>query len=131
MKIAGKSYTAKTDGNGYASKTFSLLPGIYSISITYKGFTAKNKIYVKKVLRASSATKKKAKTIKYTASLKYSNGKAIVGKVVTFKIAGKTYSAKTNSKGIATASFKNLKTYKYAVVVKYIKCQVRTTLNVR
>jgi len=131
MKVGGKSYNVKTDKNGYASKTFSLTPGKYTITTTYKGNTVKNTITVKKVLYAKSKTVKKAKTIKYTATLKTSKGKAIASKKVTFKINGKTYSAKTNKKGIATVSFKNLKIGKHSVIVKYINSQVKTTLKVK
>ena len=118
MKIVGKAYTVKTDKNGYASKTFSLVPGKYSITTEYKGFSVKNTITVKKVLKAKSITKKKAKKIKYSAMLKTSKGKAISGKKITFKIKGKTYKAKTNKKGTATVSFKNLKVGKYKITIK-------------
>ena len=131
MKISGKTYNVKTNKNGYASKTFSLLPGKYSISATYKGFSTKNIITVKKVLKAKSATRKKAKIIKYSASLKTSKGKAISGKKITFKIKGKTYKAKTNKKGIATVGLKNLKVGKYKVTVKYLKSSVKTVLKVK
>ena len=131
MKIAGKSYKVKTNSKGYASKTFSLTPGKYKITTYYKGSTVKNTITVKKVLKAKSKTVKKSKRIKYSAVLKTSKGKAIKNKKVTFKIKGKTYSAKTNKKGIATVSFKNLKVGKYPVVVKYLKSQVKITLRVK
>ena len=131
MKLSGKSYNVKTDSKGYASKTFTLTPGIYAITSTYKGSTFKNTINVKKVLWASSKVVKKANKIKYSARLKTSNGKAISGKIITFKIKGKTYSAKTDKKGIGTVAFKNLKAGKYTVIVKYLKSQVKIILNVK
>ena len=131
MKIASKKYSIKTDKNGYASKNFSLTPGKYTISISCEGKSVKNKITIKKVLKAKSVSKKKSKKIKYSASLKTSKGKAIAGKKITFKVSGKTYSAKTNKKGIATVKFKNLKVGKYKVTVKYLKSVVKTTLKVR
>jgi predicted outer membrane repeat protein len=131
IKISGKSYEVKTDSRGYASKTFSLLPGKYKVTATYKASTVKNTITVKKVLLASSKTVKKAKNIRYKATLKKSNGKPIKGKKITFKINGKTYSAKTNKKGVATVTFKNLKGGKYSIAVKYLKSQVKTTLKVK
>ncbi len=44
-----------------------------------------------------------------------SNGKVVKGKKITLKVNKKTYSAKTNSKGIATIKIKLTKkgTYKY------------------
>ena len=131
MKVAGKTYTVKTDKNGYASKTFSLTPGKYTITATYKGSTVKNTLTVKKVLKAKSTTVKKSKKIKYSASLKSSKGKAISGKKIAFKINGKTYSAKTNKKGLATVTFTNLKVGKYSIIVKYLNSQVKTTLKVK
>jgi len=131
MKIGKNSYTVKTDKNGYATKTVSLLPGKYTVTTTYKGYSAKNTITIKNVLYAKSITKKKAKNIKFSATLKNSNKKPIVGKKITFKINGKTYSAKTNSKGIATTNLKNLKVGKYTIVVKYLNSQVKATVKVK
>ena len=128
MKISGKSYNVKTDSNGYASKTLSLKPGKYTITSTCNGCTVKNTITIKNVLKAKSATKKKSKKIKYSATLKSSNGKAIAGKKITFKIKGKTYSANTNKKGIANVKFKNLK---YKITIKYLNYQVKKTLKVK
>ena len=108
-----------------------MTPGKYTITASYKGSSVKNTITVKKVLYAKSKSVKKAKTIKYSANLKTSKGKAISYKKITFKVNGKTYSAKTNKKGVATVSFKNLKVGKYSVVVKYLNSQVKTTLKVK
>lgn len=80
FKVNKKTYHVKTDKNGYASYTFSLTPGKYTIYIISQGKTIKNKITIKNVLKAKSITKKKAKKIKYNAYLKSSNGKPIAGK---------------------------------------------------
>ena len=59
------------------------------------------------------------------AQLKYSNGKAIKGKTIKFKLKGKTYKAKTNKKGIAKVTIKKKVTKKlkkgkkYKVTVSY------------
>ena len=131
MKISGKTFNVKTDNKGYASKTLELLPGKYTITINCDAKTVSNKITVKKVLKAKSITRKKAKKIKYSATLKTSNGKAIVGKTIKFKIKGKTYNAKTNKKGKATVSFKKLKVGKYKITVSYLKSTVKTKLKVK
>ena len=83
------------------------------------------------MLFAKSITKKKSKKISYSATLKSSKGKPIVGKTITFKIKGKTYTAKTNKYGVATVGFKNLKVGKYSVTVSYLNSNVKTTLKVR
>ncbi len=131
MKIGKKSYNVKTDKNGYASKQFNLIPGKYTVVTSYKGYSVKNTITVKNVLKVKNTSKKKAKKIKFSATLKKSNGKAIVGKKITFKIKSKTYTAKTNKKGIAKVTFKNLKVGKYKINVKYLNYQVKKTLKIK
>lgn len=131
IKMASKAYHVKTDAKGYVSKTFSLTPGKYKVSLTCEGKKVNNKITIKKVLKAKNASKKKSKKIRYQASLKTSKGKPIVGKKIIFKIKGKKYSAKTNKKGIATVAFKNLKVGKYKITVKYLNSYVKTTLKVK
>ena len=65
-------------------------------------------------LSIAKKTFKKKATKKVTAILN-SNGKAIKNKKITFKVNGKTYSAKTNAKGVATVKIKLTKkgTFKY------------------
>ena len=61
--------------------------------------------------------KKSSKSKKLTATLKTSSGKAIAKKKVTFKVNGKKYTGKTNSKGKVTVKVKltSKKTYKVTV----------------
>ena len=62
----------------------------------------------------------KAKTKKYAIILKNNKNKILKSANVTLKVYGKTYTAKTNSKGIATFSIKNLnKVAKYTAVITY------------
>ena len=131
LKINGKSYTIKSDENGHVSKIFSLAPGKYNIYTICDGKTLKNTITVKNVLKAKNISKKKSRKITYSAALKTFKGKSIVGKKITFKIKGKTYSTKTNKQGIAKVTFKNLKVGKYFIVVKYLNSHVKTTLKIK
>lgn len=130
MKVGKVTYRVTTDANGYATKVFNFV-GRYVITTTYKGYSVKNSLTINKVLKALSVAKKKAKIINYAASLKTSKGKAISGKMVTFKIKGKTFHVKTNKKGMAFISLKNLKVGKYLIVVKYLNSQVKAVLDVR
>ena len=60
-----------------------------------------------------------AKTV--TATLKDVDGKAISGKTIQFIVNGKTYTGKTNAKGVATAKV-TLKTVKtFTMTVKFVK----------
>ena len=129
--INGKKYTRQTDSNGYAAFKITLAANTYTITAEYKGFKVSNKITVKPVLTAKDVTKKQAKTIKFTAKLVNKNGKALKNKYVTFKFKGKIYKAKTNSKGIATLSLKNLKVGKSVIYSIYGNSKIKNTITIK
>lgn len=129
-----KSYT--TDSEGYISITLdkTYTPGKYAVELSYSGITSKHVITVKQILKSKNVKiKKNAKKVVLKAELKSSNGKAIKGKKITFKIKGKTCRAKTNKKGIAKIALKNKfkagKTYK--VKIAYLKDTIETKLKVK
>ena len=70
FKINGKSYKVKTDKNAYANLKINLLPKSYKIITTFKGEQAINTIFVKQILKAKNIKVKKAKIIKFKATLK-------------------------------------------------------------
>ena len=84
----------------------NLKPGDHFIITKYGQTLAKNKITVKKatpkLAAKNKAFKVKTKTKKYTVTLKTNENKALKNTKVTINVKGKTYSAKTNSKGQAT-----------------------------
>jgi hypothetical protein len=130
--VGKKTFTIKTNANGYASFSLNKLSsGSYTLKATYGGVSVSNKIVVKPVLTASNISKKKAKTVKFSAKLVSTKGKPLKGKKITFKLKGKTYSAKTNSKGIATISIKNLGIGKYSIVTKYSKSTIKNTIRIK
>ncbi len=131
FKVAGKTYKAKTDSKGYAKLSIRLSPKTYTITTVYGGFKVSNKIKVKNLLSAKSISKKKSGVVKYSAKLVNSNGKAFKNKKVTFKVNGKKYTAKTNSKGVATASIKNLNVGKYKIQSIYGKCKLTKTITIK
>ena len=124
ITINGITYDVKTDQDGYALLRIRLNPSSYEIGAEWK-VNKTNKIVVKQTLKAKSVTAKKSKNLKFSATLRWSNGKAIVGKKIVFKFRGKKYVAKTNKKGIATvtikkSAFKNLKMgKKYKISITY------------
>ncbi len=91
---------------------FGLNPKTYKISVSFdgKGIFGKSnatfKVVVKKAtpkMTAKAKTfKKSIKSKKYSVTLKNNQNKAMKNTKVTIKVNGKTYYAKTNSKGIAT-----------------------------
>lgn len=127
----GKTVEVKTDEDGYATLALDAAPKTYVITAQYNGVTKSNKVTIKSLLKASNVSKKKAKNIKFSATLKTSKGKAITGKKITFKFKGKTYTAKTNKKGIATVTLKNLKVGKYSITSKYGACTVKNTIKIK
>ena len=109
----GAVKTLKTNKNGQVKLPLNgLVPKTYTATITVNGFgkyvktTATAKITVKKDTPKISAKaktfKQSLKTKKYTVTLKNSKGKIIKKLKVTLKVNGKTYVAKTNSKGKVT-----------------------------
>ena len=128
--INGKTYYKKTNSKGIASLKITLKPKTYTVSATYKGFTVKNKVKVKPTIITKNLSKKKAKTIKFTAKLVNSKGSILKSKYIRFKFKSKTYKRKTNAKGIATLSLKNLKKGKYVIYSTYGKLTVKNTIRI-
>lgn len=123
--VNGKSYTATTNSKGVATVKISLKKkGTYTYKVkfagddTYTAVTKKAKLTLKGLATSLTAKKytykKAAKTKKLKATLK-TGKKVLKSKKVSFKVNGKTYTAKTNSKGVATVKVKLSKkgTYKY------------------
>lgn len=106
MKINGKTYNVKTDSKGYASLNVKFAPNTYTITATYKQFSVKNKVVIKSTIVTKNVVKKKSKTAYFYAKLLDSNGKILKYKKVKFTFKGKTYTVKTNSKGIASYKLK-------------------------
>ena len=122
-------YNRTTDENGQARLQINLQnAGVYTFAISflgdenYEGAFEVAKITVnrqKANLTASGATyKASAATKTLTATYKTKAGKAIVGKTVKFTVNGKTYSAKTDDKGVAKVNVSLTKAGSYSVEVK-------------
>ena len=108
VKITGKISKTITTKNGVARFKISQVPGTYKIKITSLGKSVTKTITVKHLITLKSVTvKKSAKSLVLQATLGKINGKYLNKKTVTFKFNGKTYSAKTNSKGVAKATVKS------------------------
>ena len=115
ITVNGVTYVEKTDKDGYATLPIRLKPKTYAITSTFNGNTVKKTLKVKNTLKAkkSFTLKKTAKKLVIKATLKWSNGKAIAGKKVSFKFKGKIFTVKTNKNGLAkiTFSVKNLNNF--------------------
>ena len=132
FKINGKTYTRTTDSNGYAALKISLQANTYTVEASYKDFNVSNKIVVKPTLILKDKSVKKSKTFSYTVKLLSNKGKILKNKYVKVKFKGKTYKAKTNSKGIATFKIKvNSKTGKFTLTATYGSAKISKKITVK
>ncbi|WP_407415119.1 C1 family peptidase [Methanobrevibacter sp.] len=137
ITINRKTTSAITDADGIAKVKITDVPGTYDVTTTYNGKSVKNTVTVKQVLKTSKGTvKKTAKKFTLKATLKI-NGKLQKGKTIKFKLNGKTYTAKTNAKGVAQKTLgkkvinKLKKGKTYTVKVTYKKDTIKTTVKVK
>ena len=96
--------------SGVATLTYKITQGVktYKIKTVFNKASVTKKLTVKHVVTLKSLkVKKSAKKITIQANLAKVNGKYLAKKTVTFKFNGKTYKAKTNSKGVAKVTLKN------------------------
>ena len=114
INLNNETYNKTTDSNGHATISFKLKTGTYKINYFFEGdenYTASNgtsTIVIKDNLKTS--LKLIDKNSKYCAGvlavfqlkLVDVHGNLLSGRSITVKVAGKTYTAKTNSKGVAT-----------------------------
>ena len=130
LNISGNCYTIYTNSNGVASKQINIQKvKTYKVVISFAGdsdyskVSGNAKIVVKKKKMSltvpSKTYKLKAKTHKLTATLRDNNKKLVSGQKLVFKVNGKTYTAKTNSKGVATVNVKLYSRKTYSFSVKY------------
>ena len=129
VTVNGKTTTVNTDAKGQATiKTNFAAAGTYYYTLCFLGdedYKASlkavkvtvNKQAVKATFKKATLKVKKAKKVKFT--LKDANGKAIAGKKITVKVNGKTFSAKTNSKGVASIKVKVAKKGTFKAVAKF------------
>ena len=119
IAVNGKSYKVKTDAKGVAKLSVNLKPGTYKVVSTdpITGYKLSTTFKILSTISGTATTKKVAgDSKKFTATFLKSNGKALAKKYIKIKLKGKTYKVKTNSKGKATLSLKNLKKGTYKVI---------------
>ncbi len=126
----GKVYNRTTDENGSAKLQINLIKAdIYTFAICYLGDDDYNGSFVvsKITVKAQKGTltvpnksyKATTKTKTLSATFKAASGKVLANKKVSFVVNGKTYSAKTNAKGVATVNVSLNKKGTYSFVAKF------------
>ena len=120
--INNVNYTATTDSNGVASVNLTLNPGKYSLIAYFAGdgtYANSNNITstleVLSTIKANDITKYYLGSTQYSATFFDSNGNVLANRDVTITVNGKSYTKKTNSKGVASLAI-NLKLGTYKVV---------------
>jgi hypothetical protein len=109
--VNGVENIVKTDSAGVASLNVDLKPGTYTVVATnpVTGYSLTNSYNILSTIFAKDTTKVYKDGRRFYATFLKSDGSPLAKKVVKFKIAGKTYKAKTNSKGVASISLKKIK----------------------
>lgn len=132
VKVGSISKVLTTDSKGQLSlNVATLVPKTYTASISfagddnYKSSSISSKVTVSKgvskLIAKAKAFKAKVKTKKFSVTLKDSKNRVLKGKKLTIKVKGKTYTATTNKKGVATFKITKLSkkgTYKSKIVFK-------------
>lgn len=118
ITVNGKKYSKKTDAKGVAALAINLKPGTYSAAADnpVTGYRAVTSIKILHTITSSDLKKVAGDSKKFTAKFYKSSGKALSNQYVKFKINGKTYKVKTNSKGQASLSLNNLKKGTYNII---------------
>ena len=146
--LSGKTYSAYTNSKGVAKVKVKVnIAKTYAVTVKFAGdnvyspISKSLKLYVKKVptilIVKNKYYKKSSKTKKLTATFKTKSGKAITKRKLTFVVNGKKYTAKTNSKGVATVKVKvsKKKTYKFTVKfagdATYLKASKTAKLRIK
>ena len=136
INVNGVTYSIKTDSNGVASLKINLVPKTYEVTAQYRNVTVSSKVTVKHVIQIKNLkVKRSAKKLKIKVTLKKVDGKFLKGKKLKLKFKGKTYTAKTNKKGVATFTIKKnvikklKKGKKYKYTVKYVNEYLSKTIK--
>ncbi|WP_296858697.1 transglutaminase domain-containing protein [uncultured Methanobrevibacter sp.] len=118
ISLNGKDKTYTTDSSGSVSLNFDLNPGSYKVVATNPktGYSLTTNFVVLSTIEAENLRKVYTDDKKFSAVFYKSNGKVLANKKIKFKLNGKTYKVKTNAKGVASLSLKNLKKGKYSIV---------------
>ncbi|RAP51603.1 MAG: hypothetical protein BZ137_09835, partial [Methanosphaera sp. rholeuAM130] len=132
LNINGKNQTITTNNNGTATQTYTPTAlGKQTITATYNGDSQYNnstkqstqinviKIDTKLTLNVSNNTPINSTTINITATLTDTKGNKLANQNITIKVSDKTYTVKTNSKGIAIQNYTPDKVEKQTITAIY------------
>ena len=129
--INGIYYNRTTDSNGVASLNINLMPGEYSISSTYNGYTIYNKVSVfDSYLETYDLVKDYGSATPFTVKVYDENGNRVgIGEEVQFNINGVDYTRTTDSNGVASLNI-NLRPGKYFITSTYKSYTTHNTVAI-
>lgn len=111
-------YIRTTDNKGFVSLAVNAKVGTYKIIVTdiTSGTSLSSTVKILSTIKSKDISKVAGDGRRFKATFLRNNGKALAKKYIKFKINGKTYKVKTNSKGVASLSLKTLKKGKYKII---------------
>ena len=136
----GQVYDRVTDENGSARLQINLKnAGTYTFAVSYLGDDEYNgsfivaKIVVNKqkgsLTVPNKSYKASASSKTLTATFKSASGKVVANKKITFTVNGKSYSATTNAKGVATVKVSLNKKGTYSFTAKFAGNTMYAAMN--
>lgn len=120
IAINGMTYNRVTDKKGTASINLNFKNGTYAALTTFDGTSkylkqsTKSTVTIKSTIKCSDFTKYYKNTASYYATFYDQKGKLLKNTAVKIKLNGKTYSIKTDSKGVGKLAI-DLKPGKYSI----------------
>lgn len=134
IKFQGKTYNYTTFPNGVVRLNVNLNPGTYKIVATnpVTGETVTNTITIyNKLMGNKDVTNYFGAKSTYKVRAYDADGKEVgAGKIVTFKVNGKTYKVKTDKNGYAKVSLK-LKVNSYTITAEFNGTKVSNKIIVK
>ncbi len=118
ISVGGKLFTKKTNSQGVASLAINLNPGSYKVISTnpVTGYKLTTTFTVLSTISSGNTYKVIGDGKKFSAKFFKNDGNPLSGQYIKFKIKGKTYKVKTDSKGQAALSLKKFKKGTYKII---------------
>ena len=137
IKIGTVTYSLNTNANGEVVLPANVKAGSYQVSITLlaqgkysESKSEQNVLVVDPMTGGKDYSVFYGNTIKYKVRIFDTNGKPAAGKLVTFKIKGKSINVRTDGSGYATYSAK-LAVGKYTITANYGSFSVSNKITIK